>query len=329
MANRVLEQLVNRYAPAWQNDGTGNIFLDITGTQRLFGSPPDCVNRLQHEIADQLHKKAAAATASNKLVSKVASRTIRPEGIIEVCSGNEAAFLSPQHIALLPGMGPSLMRTVAVTGFTEIGEIAALNNGEAAALFGKQGIVLRDSALGIDNSPVAGIGQRRIEKKAEFSEDLIDEETIRAAIAALAECGGLEMRNEKLGTTNIQLAIMHSDGVELQGYEKTKRLLVMDSDIVAAAYRIHNRIAARRIRVRSIRLSFGDFVPLGYQPDLFEPYDASLMSNASLMGTETKSRKLQEAIDKIQNRYGVGKITKGSVINYQVSSKRLEIAHAH
>jgi hypothetical protein len=43
-------------------------------------------------------------------------------------------------------------------------------------------------------------------------------------------------------------------------------------------------------------------VHLGFQPDLFEPE------------TENKNRKLQEAIDKIQNRYGTEKIARGLVL---------------
>ena len=54
------------------------------------------------------------------------------------------------------------------------------------------------------------------------------------------------------------------------------------------------------LRIRSIGISFEDLIPLGYQPDLFEPE------------TETADRKLQEAVDKIQNRYGAGKITRGA-----------------
>jgi DNA polymerase-4 len=65
-------------------------------------------------------------------------------------AGAETAFLAHQDIGLLPGMGPGLLRTAAATGFREIGELARFNNGEALALFGKRGPLLRDTARGID-----------------------------------------------------------------------------------------------------------------------------------------------------------------------------------
>ncbi|MCL2130270.1 MAG: DNA polymerase, partial [Treponema sp.] len=86
--NGTLEAIISRYAPLWQNDGAGNIYLDISGTRRLFGSPADCVSRVQNEISNELGMEAAAAAAANKLVSKVASRTIRPEGLVEVRPGD-------------------------------------------------------------------------------------------------------------------------------------------------------------------------------------------------------------------------------------------------
>ncbi|MCL2127869.1 MAG: DNA polymerase, partial [Treponema sp.] len=52
--NGILDSIAARYAPAWQNDGAGNIYLDITGTRRLFGPPADCVCRIQNAIASSL-----------------------------------------------------------------------------------------------------------------------------------------------------------------------------------------------------------------------------------------------------------------------------------
>jgi len=310
-ANSVLESVIARYAPVWQNDGGGNLYLDITGTRRLFGPPADCLCHVANEIGEKTGLGTAAATAANKLVSKVASRTVRPVGLVEVPAGDEAAFLAHQDIALLPGMGPKLMRTAAATGFREIGEIAALSDGEALALFGKKGPLLRDAARGIDNSPVrSGTGKRSIARRADFAEDVIDETIIRGAMASLVEHGGLEMRNEKLGMGALRLDLIYRDGVELQGFEKSKRLLVLEGEIMAAFYSLYKKTAARRIRIRSICLAFEDLAPLGYQPDLFEP---AAMSGDLAFPPAAKNRKLQEALDTIQNRYGAGALMCGMV----------------
>jgi hypothetical protein len=92
---------------------------------------------------------------------------------------------------------------------------------------------------------------------------------------------------------------MYSDGVEVQGFERTGRPLVTDSEIMAAACGIYRKTVTRRIRIRSVCLWLEDLIPLGYQPDLFEPE------------AESRCRRLQQAVDDIQNRFGTGKLTRG------------------
>jgi DNA polymerase-4 len=303
LMNTEIEKVASRYAPAWENDNAGNLYLDITGTAKLFGPPADCSIRILRDIFDQALVKPAVAVACNKLVSKVATRTIRPSGLIQVREGTETEFLSHQDIRILPGMGPSLLKTAAATGISVIGEMAALSTAEALSLFGKKGPLLRDMALGVDNALVeGGSGKKTIIQQADFNEDVIEETLIRKALESLAEHGGLQMRNEKLGMRNLKLAVVYSDGVKAFGFEKAKRPLVTDGEIMKAACRVYQKTAKRRIRVRSVGLCFEDFVPLGYQPDLFEPE------------TDTAGRRLQEAVDKIQNKYGEGKITRGLVL---------------
>jgi DNA polymerase-4 len=88
-------------------------------------------------------------------------------------------------------MRPGLLRTAAVTGIREIGEVAALSVSQALALFGKRGPFLRSMAQGIDGSRVEeGSRERRIIQQADFNEDVIEGTAIRGAIEALAEHGG-------------------------------------------------------------------------------------------------------------------------------------------
>jgi len=301
--NKELEQVVSMYAPAWENDYSGNLYLDITGTTGLFGCPADCSSKILREISKHTDLKPAAAVSCNKLVSKVATRTIRPSGLIQIQQGIEADFLCHQDIRLLPGMGRGLLKTAAVTGIKEIGEIAALSVNQAAALFGKHGAALRNMAQGIDNSRVSqGNAERRINAQVDFEEDVIDLSMIKGAIEALAEHCGFTMRRDKLGATIVRLVIVYSDGVIVEKIEKVKRLCVLDKDISANGVLIYKNIVSRRIRIRSVGLSLEGLTHLSYEPDLFD------------LESETENRRIQEAVDKIQNKYGEGKITKGLVL---------------
>jgi DNA polymerase-4 len=225
----------------------------------------DCASRVLKEILADTGLCPATAAAGNKLMGKVATRTIRPTGLIHIRRGDEAAFLAHQDIRLLPGLGPSLLRTIAATGFREIGELAALGDGETLALFGRRGLLLRDTARGLDDSRVLhagdGNGPGPIERRLDFEEDVIEFEVIRGALGYLAENAGIAMRREKLGAGKILLMASYADGVMEQGEERGKRLLILDREIGEAAERLYKWIVKRRIRIRDLTLSLGTCGP--------------------------------------------------------------------
>jgi DNA polymerase-4 len=302
--NDRIEKTAAYYAPVWQNDRLGNLYLDVSGTAGLWGPALDCASRVMGEILEDTGLIAAGAAACNKLVSKIGTRTIRPAGLIGIREGDEAAFLAHQDIRLLPGMGPKLLNLARITGLRDIGDIAALSDTETLSLFGRRGPALRDSALGIDDSLVepGDSRERSIKKHLDFSEDGIDLEVIRAGLEYLAENAGFDMRNEKLGTRNIGLYVAYSDGVIELGGQKEKRLLVTDQEITQALIRLYERIVKRRLRIKAIGLQLKGLTPSGYEADLFIPE------------TEGKERRLQEAADRIRGRFGINSLTSGMVL---------------
>ena len=98
------------------------------------------------------------------------------------------------------------------------------------------------------------------------------------------------------------MVIVYADGMRVEGREKAKHPCIINHDIMETAERIYQKIAVRRLMVRSIGLALGGLTPLAYEPDLFEPE------------IEDKYRRLQAAVDEIQSRYGTGKLMRGMVL---------------
>jgi DNA polymerase-4 len=242
-------------------------------------------------VVEHTSLRPAAAAAANKLVSKTATRVRRPAGLNHIQTGTETAFLTPQDVRLLPGMGAKLVQTAAVTGMREIGDIAGLSDGEALALFGKHGPTLRNLARGLDASPVTNTYERTIDARLDFAETVDEWDVIQAGMVYLAETVGLEMRGAKLGAHFLQLAVTYADGVQPTG-EATGRQYITDREIAAGAVEIYRKIVARRLRIRAMGLRLGDLRPLMFQPDLFLPEP------------EEARRHLQDAADAIRTRYG-------------------------
>lgn len=303
-ANREMERIAVKYAPAVQNDSGGHLFLDLSGTSRLFGPAVDCSVKIVNEIRESLNIEPSLGVANNKLVAKIATRIIRPYGIAHVREGEEASILSSQDISLLPGIGPGIRKILSVTALDTIGSLAALSDEEARILLGQKGCLLRDAARGIDNSPVEPnqIKHRSILRRLDFSEDIIDMEIIRGSLGALAEDTGLDLRRSKLAAGKMCISVLYSDGVQDRISDTLKSHLYLDADLFYAALKAYERAVKRRIRIRSISLELASLEPLFTEPDLFIPEKG------------LPEKRIQDAADSIRTRFGINALIHGPVL---------------
>ena len=299
--NKALLTIAQRYTPTVQNDGKGHLYLDITGTSRLFGPAIDCAVRLRNEIQAHVGLRPAIAVASNKLVAKIGTRTIRPEGIIQIQPGNESAFLAVQDSSLLSGVGPSISRLLAVAGLHTIGQIAALDDYQVIALLGKRGLSLRDAARGLDTSRVDGreLGMRTIHHRIDFTEPAYTLESIRSAIISAVEHAGLQMRKELLACSALQVTLFWADGSASDGRKTAKRPLVLDHELITAAWQATNQALQRRIRIRACTLTLRKLSPASRELDLFTPPREEL---------------LQTTVDAVRTRFGPASLTHAAAI---------------
>lgn len=304
LAESEMLRIAARWAPLVQDDSGGHIFLDLAGTERIFGPAVDCAVRIRNDIADAVGLEPAVAVAANRLVAKVAARSIRPVGVAYVRRGDEAAFLSPQDAALLPGVGPALSRILSVAGIQEIGQLAALSDHDAAALFGKRGLALRDAALGIDPTPVAPgcLGQRAIRRRVDFETDQLDARSIRAALVASIEDAGLELRRSLVAAGRLVVAVQYADGCRTEAAERFAAPRTLDADLIAAADRAFGRAATRRVRLRAMALELSALSPSWREPDLFVPEEPD------------RQQRLQSAVDSARTRFGPASVTRASAI---------------
>ena len=298
--NTGIERIVRERAPGVQNDSGGHFWLDLTGTHRLFGAAQDNAARIRRSLARELGIDAVLSLATNKLVAKVLSRSIRPEGLAQVAAGDEGRFLAHQSVLLLPGVGPALSRLLVAAGLEEAGELAALDDEEVRALLGPRGIALRDAARGIDRRPLIEerLEEREIVRRLDFPVDALDMGMIRAGLRALCDDAGLALRREKLAATKLLVSIRHSDGLVRQASRRAgakrrqadSRPLQADSwslqagawglqaeawgldrELFDAAATALEAALERRVRLRSLVLRVGGLVAAVEQYDLFAP----------------------------------------------------------
>jgi DNA polymerase IV len=149
-----VKAVLRRFTDCVEPVSIDEAFLDVTGSRRAFGTGAEVARSLKQAVWNQTALTASVGVASSKLVAKVASDLRKPDGLVVVGPGEEAAFLAPLPIRRLWGVGPKTEEQLARLGVRTIGDLAALDPARLQRRFGTHGQDLIRLANGTDHRPV-------------------------------------------------------------------------------------------------------------------------------------------------------------------------------
>ncbi len=215
-SERVFEVL-QRFSPQVQMASIDEAYLDLTGTQRLLGAPFKAAHKLHEAVKAATSLNCSIGISTSRLVSKIASDQAKPNGILWICPGEEAAFLAPLDIRKIPGVGKAGEQRLNECGIHKVGDLARLESTLLERKFGKWGLALAGKSHGLD----AGgwfdgeIGDRQdpksISHEHTFNEDTADARALESMLARLSEMVGRRLREHGLFARTIQLKLRYKD----------------------------------------------------------------------------------------------------------------------
>jgi len=288
-------------------------FLDISDIR---DEPERLARGLQSRIRSELHLPNSLGIASNKLVAKIATevgkalalKRIKAQGLAEspnavtvVRYGEEAAFLSPLPADMLWGVGPKTSKRLSELGIHTIGDIAKWPENELIRLFGENGRDLSRHAKGIDNRPIVTEHETKsISQEVTFSVDVRDDKVLQKTIREQASRVASQLRKNELAGSTIKLKIRWPDFTTLTRQTTLGHRTDQEDEIAKAALELMNSVRQPNQAVRLIGVGVSG---LG-QP----------IRQLGLWDIESdKSRKLQEALDVLREKYGRDVVHKGEI----------------
>lgn len=270
-ASRALDEVLRVYAPVIEPRWYGHAFLDISGTQRLFGPAVDVAEKIRREAQDRLRLPLWVGVATNKLVSEAATRVGRANGPIEVIQGAEQSFLAPHHIDMLPGTPNRVRERLDDYQLDIIGEIAVIPEADLYAVLGREGRELRTRARGIDPRPVLPP-----EVRAEYrvthtlATDTNDLGVLHPLLRRLTELLGRRLRQRGLAARRLAVGIDYVD-YESDSHAMAIREAALDVELWDASRRALSQAMARRLAVRQVTVTVDRLIEANLQLDLWEP----------------------------------------------------------
>ncbi|MEK7469428.1 MAG: hypothetical protein AAB074_18795 [Planctomycetota bacterium] len=298
-ATAAFARVLATFSPLCELAGPGHAWLDLTGTSRLWGSPADAATRIRLALGRELRLWPAAAAASNKLVSHVATRVVKPDGVEAVAPGTEAAYLAPLAVRLLPGLGEETERRLEELGVATAGALAATPSHALAVAFGAAGPALRDRARGIDPSPVCPEpGERVVKEETSLADDTNDSARLADETSRLVQAAARRLRAAGFRARKASVTLTHSDGIRATRQRLLPAPSDLDPDLIPPVLDLLALALQRRVRVRTIAVSFARLGAADVQPGLFGEAPDSKNKHA-----------LVAAVDRVRAKYGAGALT--------------------
>lgn len=295
------------YSPLIEkSDYDGHLFVDVTGTGRLFGPPPDIAWRIRKAMRANMGFDPIWSVAPNKLVAKVATRMVKPLGEYIVGAGEEACFMKPLPIHLVPGIEREDLKCFREFNLTRTGHVANLSMGQLYVMFGNRSQNLYNVVRGIDPSPVLPLGQEHpmVSVDHTFGNDTNTVTSVEGALYRLVEKTGIDLRRRRLTARRIRIVLDYSDGRRMTRQATADPATANDFCLFAVAKTALEVAWKRRLRIRHLRLICHRLTYPPAQMALFSEHEQE----------KRKSDNLIYALDSIRRRYGFNAIRAGRTL---------------
>jgi DNA polymerase-4 len=255
--------------PLYEKSSIDEFYIDMTGMDRFFGCAKYAAELKQY-ILKESGLIVSYALASNKLVSKIATNEVKPNGREIVPYGNEKTYLAGLSINKMPGIGKKTSDLLFSMGVDKIKLLSEIPRPMLENLLGKNGTELWRRANGIDDSPIIPYHeQKSVSTENTFHQDITDPEWLHGQLIRLTERAAYELREQNKLAGCLTIKIRYAD-FDTQTRQTSISYTALDHVLVAKAKEIFDRLYDRRQRVRLIGVRLSKLVPGNYQINLFD-----------------------------------------------------------
>jgi DNA polymerase-4 len=302
----IVQEVFGRYSPLVEPLSLDEAFLDLTGSEGLFGPGAEVGRRIQEDVRAATSLTVSVGVASCKFVAKVASDLRKPGGLVVVPAGEEAAFLAPLPLSRLWGAGKASEERLARLGLRTIGDVAACPRATlvravgAAAAEHFQSLARGDDPRDVvpDRDPLS------IGRETTFDDDVADDDALDRVLLELCESVGRRLRAEgkRAGVVRVKVRFPPFETHARQARQPTP----LDDDLAL--------LRAARALVAKIR-------PPGKPVRLIGVTGAALVAESAVDGPGRqlglfdapepdpgRARRLTKAVDALRDRFGDGVI---------------------
>ena len=303
------KKIYAKYTDKIEPFGIDECWLDVTGSTMLFGSGEEIAHKIRKEIKETLGITVSVGVSFNKVFAKLGSDMKKPDAVTVISPDTfkNQIYHLPASDLLFAGR-KTAERLTSIGVFT-IGDLTLVSNETLTRLLGKNGLELKNHALGLDKSPVADMNAKTtpksIGKSITGAQDFKNNDEVWQTLLSLSEEIAEKLRQERLYAGGVQVHIRDANLTTREPCRALKSPTDIAPIMAEAAMDVVKdnyfwEIPLRSVGVRAINLKKDGGAE---QTDMFSDSSAS-----------AKKEKIEDSIHSIREKYGKELLKRGTVI---------------
>jgi DNA polymerase-4 len=274
--SRLARKIYEEYTDKVEAFGIDECWLDISGTEKIFGSSSEIADTIRQRLRDELGLTGSVGVSWNKIFAKLGSDMKKPDATTIITADNFHDKVWPLPVGELLHVGRSTRRKLQNRAIYTIGDLAKRDVYSLRLLLGAWGETLHSFANGIDSAPVRLTGESSIIKSVGNStttlRDLVNNEDVKLIIYVLAESVAARLRKHGFKCRTVSISVRGNDLISFERQGKLSVPTFLSGDIAQKAMELFKANYRWDKPIRSLGVRGSDLVTADghIQIDLFD-----------------------------------------------------------
>jgi len=300
-SHRVRDVLLS-FSPLVEMASIDEAYLDMTGTERLHGPPWRAAHLLHEAVKRETNLNCSIGIASARVVAKICSDQAKPNGMLWIPPGQEAAFLAPLEVRRIPGVGKVTEQRLHALGIRYVRDLTTFGDRKLREEIGDWAVSLAEKARGRDAGAWydTEVGEEEDPKSVShehtFGRDTSDPQRIESMLARLSEMVCRRLREHGLHARRVQLKLRFTDFTTITRARTLDHTTQLDTEVFA---NIRELFYANWKPGQTVRL-------IGVQTAMFgEAQQLDLLGDTR----DERLRNILGTADRLRDKFGEGVVS--------------------
>lgn len=306
-------EIMQHYTPIIEPIALDEAYLDVKGSEALFGDAVTIGKRIQQDILDKLQLHASVGVAPNKFLAKIGSDYNKPKGFCVIDWDKRFEFLDPLSIRAIGGIGKKTADIIQNLNIHTIKELRTTSLSTLKSVLGNMADHFFNLANGIDDRSVT-LPQKALSigKETTFAEDIYNEKELHGKLLKLTDQVASRLRKKNVMARTITVKVKYADFTLVTRSSTSEKATDITKEIYDIALDLLHKL--KDIRKKGTRL-------LGVSTSHFEEAGTGQLYLFDDDEDNTKFQEVDKVMDTIRAKYGSSSIFSGGIMENKKKSK--------